>query len=373
MLHRRRFLQLPGAGLVAAAPPHALAQQSAALPALARGVNLSHWFEYDGSKSVSPAELRALAAAGMDHVRLPVDPLLLGWTPKRPEVHLDLQPLRKVVQAIQQAGLAAVVDLHMVQETKQEIEEDKTLEPSLVLLWQRLAAALKEAPVRSLAFELYNEPQYYGLRGPRWPAIQARLLQAVRQVAPQHLVLMGGAQGGSFQGLKDLPLVEDPAVAYTVHFYDPFFFTHQGVPWLDAQHTAAMAWQQLRYPVPMAQLAPPKRVREHPKAQLELSQYLKENWDARRIEEALSPVGRWAKKLGVRVLCTEFGVFREGVDSGSRYRWLHDVRTALQIHGMGWTVWDYAHHFAISQKPGEGGVRALDTLATKALGLRSAT
>jgi endoglucanase len=371
MLDRRRFLQLPGAGMAMAGAGQALAQQAVTLPALARGVNLSHWFEYDRSKAVSAAELRSLAAAGMDHVRLPVDPLLLGWTPKRPDARLDLKPLRQAVQSINEAGLVALVDLHMVQETKQTIEEDKALEASLVLLWQGLATALKDVPVRSLAFELYNEPQYYGLRGPRWPGIQVRLLQAVRQLAPHHLVLLGGAQGGSFEGLKGLPLVEDPAVAYTFHFYDPFFFTHQGVPWLDGQYTAAMAWQQLRYPVPMVQLSPPKRVREHPKAQLELNQYLKEHWDAKRIEEALAPVGRWAQKQGIRVLCTEFGVFREGVDANSRYRWLNDVRTALQTHGMGWTVWDYAHHFAISQPATGKGARGLDKLAAKALGLRS--
>ncbi len=362
---RRKLLAWP---LLAAAPR--LRAAAAGVPALQRGVNLSHWFEYECNLGPSAQELQGLAQAGLDHVRVPVDPLLLGWQPQQARPTIDVTGLRAAVQGALLAGLDVVVDLHLLDATKKLIEAERGLEPHLAALWSQLAAALADLPAERVAFELYNEPQYYGLKAMAWPALQRRLLAALRAKAPRHLVLLAGNQGGSFEGLVDLPLASDERVAYTVHFYEPFFFTHQGVPWLDPQHTAAGAWAATRYPAAMVALAPPRRVREHPRGEAELARYRSEDWNAGRIEDSLRGVGRWARRNQVRVLCNEFGVFRDGVDAHSRYRWLGDVRLALQQHGLGWTVWDFAHHFGIARSAGPGAPRVLEAGALRALGLK---
>ncbi len=363
---RRRLLAWPA---LAAVP--GLAAAAAAGPALQRGVNLSHWFEYECNLGPSAPELLGLAKAGLDHVRVPVDPLLLGWQPQQAKPTIDVTGLRAAVQAALLAGLDVVVDLHMLDATKKLIEAERSLEPHLAALWSQLAAALADLPSQRVAFELYNEPQYYGLKALAWPGLQRRLLAAVRAKAPRHLVLLAGNQGGSFEGLADLPLATDEHVAYTVHFYEPFFFTHQGVPWLDPQHSAAGAFAALRYPAAMVALAPPRSVRHHPGSGAELARYRSEDWNAQRIEDSLRGVGRWARRNQVRVLCNEFGVFRDTADALSRYRWLGDVRLALQQHGLGWTVWDFAHHFGIARSAGPGTPRWLETGALRALGLKA--
>lgn len=53
----------------------------AALPSLARGVNLSHWLTYQGRQPVVQADMAMIRQAGFDHVRIPFDPVFLGWQP----------------------------------------------------------------------------------------------------------------------------------------------------------------------------------------------------------------------------------------------------------------------------------------------------
>jgi endoglucanase len=65
------------------------------------------------------------------------------------------------------------------------------------------------------------------------------------------------------------------------------------------------------------------------------------------------------------VVCNEFGVYRKNADPRDRASWIQDVRTSLEKHGMGWTMWDYAGGFGVVTKsngqttPDDGTLRAL--------------
>jgi endoglucanase len=50
-------------------------------------------------------------------------------------------------------------------------------------------------------------------------------------------------------------------------------------------------------------------------------------------------------------------------------RWIADVRTALEVHGIGWTMWDYAGDFGLVTKQTERIV--VDEAVVAALGLRA--
>jgi len=72
----------------------------------------------------------------------------------------------------------------------------------------------------------------------------------------------------------------------------------------------------------------------------------------------------------VRVIVNEFGVYNKYAAAACRYRWLSDVRQAVESHGFGWTVWEYCTDFGIAS--GEPGARKLDLNAAAALGLKVA-
>lgn len=357
-----------GVGLASGA---LIAASPSALPALRRGINLTHWFEYEQSKVVTVAEMLMLYQSGFDHVRIPVDPVVGGWLAAGLQNGF-LAALRKAVEQALGSGLDVVLDLHLEPATKQQIEDQPVLENTLLALWSTLARQFSDLPVARLAFEAFNEPQYYGWRSGRWPALQQRILRAIREHAPHHLVLLSGNEGGSFKGLSNLPTSPDPALAYTFHYYAPFLFTHQGADWLDTRYTTAGLYRGVRYPAQYQAASPARLSRPHPKAGKELAEYLNEDWGAQRIRQDIDAVGRYAKSRGIRVLCNEFGVIRANVDGASRYRWINDVRGALEANGIGWALWDYKDIFGIAAESSHlnnTGIRTLEPEATRALGL----
>jgi endoglucanase len=367
-------------GLEAGAQP--APAPAATLPRMARGLNLSHWFEYERGQGLTAAEMRQLRRLGLDHVRLPVDPVVGGWHPQRGGSLNFLGELLGAVDMAVDAGLEVVVDLHLEPADKQLIEDQTETERELLRLWQTLARPLASRPREKVALELFNEPQYYGLKRWRWPVLQRRLLETVRAQAPGHLVLLSGSRGGGFEALSGLSPVADAAVAYVFHHYEPFLFTHQGAEWQDERYTTAGLRQGLRYPPDAAHdsALPVRKPRStgaqardvEARAVQELADHLKAGWGPQRLRAEMDRAGRWARERGVRVVCNEFGCIRANVDPVSRYRWIHDVRSALEANGIGWTLWDYTDIFGItaqSAQPGQQGRRSLDELAYGALGL----
>jgi endoglucanase len=375
-MDRRQLLRyLAGTGaLLACGAASSLAATVPVGPALRRGINLTHWFEYEQGQAVAANEMLLLRQSGMDHVRIPVDPVVGGWQPETGALPRFLPALRRAVEQALESGLDVVLDLHLEPASKRRIEEQPALENAVVALWSQLARQFADLPVARLAFELFNEPQYYGWQASRWPVLQRRLLQAVREQAAQHLVLLSGNEGGSIKGLQQLPLVADAAIAYVFHYYDPFMFTHQGAEWLDTKYTTAGLYRGVRYPAQFQAVSPARLSRPHPRAAQDIAAYLKEDWGPSRIQSDFETVGKFAKAKGIRVLCNEFGVIRANVDSASRYRWMADVRAALEARGIGWTLWDYTDIFGItvdSTQLNRVGKRTLEPEALRALGLLS--
>ena len=96
--------------------------------------------------------------------------------------------------------------------------------------------------------------------------------------------------------------------------------------------------------------------------------YGRDHWDAERIEAEVNQVAEWAARRHLAVTCNEFGVYRKYANPDARARWISDVRTILERHGIGWTMWDYAGSFAVAKKI--NGVATPDPVTVRALGLK---
>lgn len=342
---------------------------------LQRGINLSRWLEASGGPPVTAQELRKLHEAGFDHVRLPVDPVALGWAPQRGPQLSGLARLRSAVDAALEARLDVIVDLHPNEQTKQAIEAESQWSDGYIAMWRTLAGEFKRTPTKRVVFELFNEPGYYGIAGGYlWSRYQQRLVGAVREVLPAHALIVSGRKGGSLEGLVELDPLDDPNLIYSFHYYLPYIFTHQGASWMQGDRwTTAGHWRGVRYPALQARLKLPRsdgKVAAE-RATDELAEYFRSGWNRRRIAAQWRPLTAWAREHGVRVHCGEFGVIRDGVDPASRYAWIGDVRALAESNGWGWSLWNYADDFGIASGSNtEGRERGeLEAPALRALGL----
>jgi endoglucanase len=369
----RRALGVAGSALLGlpVAPAAASPAPAGGGPSMRRGLNLTHWFEYERGQVVSRDELREMHELGFDHVRLPIDPIVCGWRPEAEHALPFIGELRAAVDDALAAGLEVVVDLHLEPSDKERIEGSAHGQAAVVALWSRLARGLGDLPPQRVAFELFNEPQFYGAAAGQWPAFQQRMLDALRTQAPRHRVLLSGNQGASVEGLQRLLPVRDAAAVYVFHYYAPYLFTHQGAHWMDTRYTTAGLHHGVRYPS-AAQAARPARLsRPHPRAAREMAEYLVQDWGPARVAREIHPAGAWARRHGVPVVCNEFGVLRASADPESRYRWIGDVRRALEAEGIGWSLWDYTDIFGItteSNLPNRRGARRIELAALQALG-----
>ena len=324
------------------------------LPALARGVNLSHWLQYDGRQPVTVDDMSLIRKAGFDHVRIPVDPVYLGWNPDAIFINISqFNLLNRLDQAISMAlaaDLEVILDVHPQATVRDRIETDPVMQQAFLSFWQLLAMRYAHFPVPKLAFELLNEPQYYRAGGAKqWDQLQTKIAASIRRYAPRHLLLLSGIQGGSIAGL--LSMTPSPAVnvRYVFHFYEPQLFTHLNAPWEPFISGPEGMMTGLTYPAKGTL----DQIRLLPNANQSLvneavRNYLNEDWGTWRINQEIAKVASWAETYGVALSCTEFGALRRGPDALSRQRWLNDIRSAMATVGIGWTIWDYADVFGIA-------------------------
>jgi len=341
---------------------------------LRRGINASEWFaqspaDYSAARTnryTDAQDIALIARLGFDHVRLSIDPVPLEQNPRALD-GLNAEFLARLDRAVDDMlahGLAVQIDLHPEDSYKQRLVADDGAVDNLSMLWRRLAAHYANRDPDKIFFEIVNEPE---VRDPyRWAGIQATLAAAIRQAAPRNTLI---ATGPNYSGMADLlglhPL-PDPNVIYTFHFYEPHEFTHQGAAW-------GLAWwsftHNIPYPATEASMADALKQLPDLPSRYKLENYWLDRWDAHRIRLLIDEAAAWAHQNGVPLLCNEFGAYRDHSDVQSRMNWIHDVRTALEADGIGWTMWDYRGGFGVVYKQDNQPAR-VDEKVVEALGLK---
>ena len=338
---------------------------------LRRGINLSHWFSQAANYSKTHLETHTTAqdialikSMGFDHVRMPIEPApLMRETPDPSILNATyLQYVDTALDMILATGLAVVIDIHPSDEFKlRMLREDRNIE-AFAKFWRAFATHLAKRNPESLFLEVINEPMVED--GYRWYGIQQKLIASMRAGAPRHTII---AAGHRWSGLYEMLFLEpyaDPNVIYNFHFYEPFAFTHQGATWAGPH---LPFYKNIPYPSsPDAVKLLLDTIQDEP-ARYNLLRYGEDNWNAGRIDRELGVAAAWAARHRVYITCNEFGAFRRFSKPADRVAWLHDMRTALEKHGIGWTMWDYAGGFAVVDKANGQPQREPELL--KALGL----
>ena len=107
--------------------------------------------------------------------------------------------------------------------------------------------------------------------------------------------------------------VGDQYLLVTVHFYDPFHFTHQGAEWAEG----SQAW-------------------------------LGTTWgtdaDKKAVTDAFDKAAAWGAEHHRPIYLGEFGAYSKSPIEG-RAQWAAFVARAAESHGMPWTYWEFCSGF----------------------------
>jgi aryl-phospho-beta-D-glucosidase BglC (GH1 family) len=343
------------------------------LARLRHGINASAWFAQVYDKRgytkehfqtwTTAEDIALIKSLGFDHVRLSVNPLAMMTSHRPDEIPAEyLGHLDAAVKMILDQQLSVVIDLDPESDFKSRLATDNSFVQEFSDFWRALARHYSTWDADRLFLEILNEPEFNDRY--RWYGVQAKLAAAIREGAPQHTIIAAGARWSDDDELVFLEPLRDPNVIYTFHFYEPHIFTHQGATW----GTYFWHWVKgLRYPSSPENAF--KVAGSVPDAvdRLAVIRYGQDHWDASRMDADIDQVAEWARQRGVPVVCDEFGVYREYAEPRDREAWIRDVRTSLENHAMGWTMWDYSGSFGVVTK--ENGRSVPDEITLRALGL----
>jgi len=282
---------------------------------LGRGINLGNALEApkEGAwgATLKPEYFQAIKKAGFDTVRLPVK-----WSAHaqaEPPYTLDATFAARVDWAIDQAlanKLNIIVNVHHYDEI--DANPEKHL-PRLIGIWEQIAARYKDRPAE-VYFELINEPHDKFIED-KWNAAIPPLLKTVRKTNPTRPVIVGPAHWNAIRALDKLELPQDDrSLILTVHYYDPFEFTHQGASWVKGSDK----WKGRKWTGSDDEQA--------------------------AIRKQFEKAADWAKKHDRPVFLGEFGAF-QAADMDSRAKWTRFVAREAEKHGFSWAYWEFCSGF----------------------------
>ena len=243
------------------------------------------------------------------------------WKPKNFPIFLNR--LEVAVKQARDAGLKVIPILYEIPfDLKgRNMWNCPELEDAYVSYWTEVVKRLQPYKDAIWGYDLINEPlersqlPYAPLQ---WRKLAIKLIRAIRKVDPDAWIVYEAGPGGDWRGFEDLKPLPDDKIIYSLHFYEPGAFTHQGIAATKLQdpNLIARAQQQvgIRYPGVVSGIY----------------------WDRTRFEDALKPVIEFQKKYNVPIYVGEFSVVAWAPPECSA-QYLKDVTDIFDKYGWSWT------------------------------------
>jgi endoglucanase len=323
-------------------PIHQLNQNSAFKRAqtLDNGVSIS-WLEQTWAKNIftdnepSVKDLELLKTLGFKSIRLPV--AFVFFESKHISLEKVLSKLDGVVKLCNSLGLKVIIDYHYG-----EIKNDNYLTetPKVIALWKVLAERYSNESADDLFFELYNEPPH--MDPSIWKDAIYNIVTALRKVDKKHTFIIGASNYNSIYELSRTEPLSDQNIIYTVHFYEPFLFTHQGAAWVGDQ----VATVGVGFPYNAKNFPQMSPKTKGTWGETNYYQY-RTDGNERSLFDKLSLIKKWADKHNVPLICTEYGVYNKYTDLDSRCRYIKAMRQTLKKLNIPGVLWEYNSNFSI--------------------------
>lgn len=311
-----------------------------------KGVNLGGWLsqclehynEEHYSTFIQEEDIRRIAEWGLDHVRLPIDYNVIqnedGSFLPSGFAHID-----RCISWCEKYGLNLVLDIHKAcgfvfdDASYCGFFSDEKMQDMFVALWQELARRYGNR--QNIVFELLNEVTAYEFAKP-WNRIAARTIAAIREIAKETKILIGGIYNSSIFGLTLLDKPYDDNIVFTFHCYSPMPFTHQGAHWIATMPSE----YRMEYPVTAAQMDACSQKIFGDDYHAEFEALGDAMLDASYFERMFRSALDVSRKYDVPLYCGEYGVI-DLADADSTLRWYRDMNAALTKHAIPRAAWSY--------------------------------
>lgn len=283
---------------------------------LGKGINLGNALEApnEGEWGVTLQEnfFSLIAEKGFNSLRIPI-----RWSAHA----LTVEPytinetfFQRVDWAIANAlknKLMVIINFHHYEEIFQNPAAHKL---RFLTMWSQVARRYAHLS-DSVIFEPLNEPNDK-LTAELWNQYLSDARDTIRNSNPDKTILVGIAEWGGIGGLNKLVLPQDTNLILTVHYYNPFTFTHQGADWVSGSD----AW-------------------------LGTGWY---NTEAERnqVVNEFEAVRNFAITHNIPVNVGEFGAYSKA-PMDSRVRWTNFCSRYFEECGYSWNYWEFCSGFGI--------------------------
>jgi len=282
---------------------------------LGRGVNILGYdavWKNPQKARFEEKHFKLIREAGFQSVRINLHALQrMGKAPGYELPDPWLKTLDWAVENALKSGLLVILDLHNYNDVA---KDPASFKPRLMAFWKQIGERYKDTP-DGLLFEILNEPNGK-LDGPLWNAWLAEALAVIRAQNPTRTVVIGPPMWNGIGYLDRLTLPEaDRNIIVTVHYYEPFPFTHQGAPWMpQTVRLSGVTW------------GTPQEIK--------------------RLAADFDRVQAWSEKHNRPILLGEFGAY-DKAPMESRVRYTDAVARAAEARGWAWAYWQFDSDFIV--------------------------
>ncbi|MEE4287637.1 MAG: cellulase family glycosylhydrolase [Mariniphaga sp.] len=286
---------------------------------LGRGINYGNMFEAPSETAWGnpwkPEYAGIIAELGFNHVRIPI-----RWEPSDRSMATPpytiyssfLNRIKQVVDSALSNGLYAIINMHHHEALYENPDSQKE---RFIAQWKQISAFFKDYP-DSLLFELMNEP-HGNLTPEKWNEFYLEVLDSIRTDNPERIVLIGTPEYGGLGGLPYLEIPDDENIILTVHYYNPFQFTHQGASWVGGN---ADEWLG--------------------------TEWLDTETEREMMRQDFAPLKAFEIEHNIPVHIGEFGAYSKA-DIKSRARWTTFLSRYLEELGWSWAYWEFSAGFGV--------------------------
>ena len=317
-------------------------------PKLASGVNLSlleHTWEQAGDllKTDITHKLEAIKEAGFKTVRLPVAfDMYLQPNSSNFQVEL-LDKVGDAYNTCQKLGLSLIITYHYGKvyygSDNRFSERDR-----IMWMWKQMQNKFRGMGYEDLFFELYNEPTE---ERAAWKEDITYIINGLRWEDKDRYYIIGGTNYNNADELLDLGKLDDDKILYTIHFYEPYIFTHQGAQWVKDRTYLT----NIPYPYERKRMPDLDKAYIGSNLEQDYAKYPAEGTKEyitvrlRRIEEE-------CKKRGMPLICTEAGVINQAEEKYRR-NYLEDITSVMDELNIPLVLWDYDQKFSLVIRNGK--------------------